>query len=214
MALVGESGSGKSTLVHLLLRLYDPTEGGVYLRGVNLREADPADMRRHVAYVAQHPLLFDASVAENIAYAAPESSREEITEAARQAAADEFIGAMPNGYDSVIGENGGALSGGQRQRLSIARALLQNAPLLLLDEATSALDAVSERKVTELLKENGKNRATIIVAHRLSTIRHADRIIVMKNGRIIEEGSHEALMEKGGEYAELHRSGYYAAASE
>ncbi|MET0155515.1 MAG: ABC transporter ATP-binding protein [Rickettsiales bacterium] len=207
VALVGESGSGKSTLTHLLLRLYDPTEGDMLLRGVNMRYADPDDVRRHIAYVSQQPLLFDASVEENIAYARPGAGAEEIEEAAKNAAADGFIRAMPEGYASRIGENGFMLSGGQRQRLSLARALLQRAPLLVLDEATSALDAASERQVTDALRRHASDRATVVIAHRLSTVRHADRIVVMQKGRVVEEGTHDALLAKNGAYAELYRQG-------
>lgn len=204
VALVGSSGSGKTTLVSLIPRFYDPDHGEIRLDDVRLQDIPLHDLRRHIALVSQDVVLFNDSVAANIAYGVDEVGREALEEAARAANALEFIEAMPEGFDTLIGENGVRLSGGQRQRLAIARALLKNAPLLILDEATSALDTQSERLVQSALENLMKNRTTIVIAHRLSTIENADRIVVMHQGEIAEEGSHAQLIARGGLYAKLH----------
>jgi subfamily B ATP-binding cassette protein MsbA len=207
VALVGPSGSGKSTLAQLLLRFYDPTEGCIRLDGVPLPQWRLAALRRQIAYVGQQVVLFDATVAENIAYGAGERqvSREEIIAAARAAHALEFIERLPQGFDTPIGENGALLSGGQRQRLAIARALLKDAPVLVLDEATSALDNESERAVQAALETLMQGRTTLVIAHRLTTVERADRIVVMERGRIVESGTHAQLLAAGGRYAQLYR---------
>ncbi len=203
VALVGPSGAGKSTVLQLALRFYDPFAGRVVVDGVAGPEAEPADWRSRFALVPQEPTVFGVSVAQNIAYGRPGASRAEIEEAARLAAADDFIKALPDGYDTVIGERGVTLSGGQRQRLAIARAVLKDAPILLLDEATSALDSESERAVQDALDRLMQGRTTLVVAHRLATILSADRILVMEDGRVVEEGTHAVLVAKGGLYARL-----------
>ncbi|WP_028873732.1 lipid A export permease/ATP-binding protein MsbA [Tepidiphilus margaritifer] len=207
VALVGPSGSGKSTMAQLLLRFYDPTEGCIRLDGVPLPQWRLAALRRQIAYVGQQVVLFDATVAENIAYGAGERqvSREEIVAAARAAHALEFIERLPQGFDTPIGENGALLSGGQRQRLAIARALLKDAPVLVLDEATSALDNESERAVQAALETLMRGRTTLVIAHRLTTVERADRIVVMERGRIVESGTHAQLLAAGGRYAQLYR---------
>ena len=205
VAVVGPSGAGKSTLFQLALRFYDPQEGRVTLDGVDVREADPAEIRGRVALVPQETVIFAATAYDNIRYGRWGASEEEIVEAAKAANAHEFLSQMPDGYDSFLGEGGARLSGGQRQRIVIARALLRDAPLLLLDEATSALDAHSEQLVQEALERLIKTRTTIVIAHRLATTRAADRIIVMDGGRIVEEGTHATLSAAGGLYASLAR---------
>ena len=203
VALVGPSGAGKSTALQLALRFYDPFAGQVVVDGVAGPEADPTDWRSRFALVPQEPTVFGVSVADNIAYGRPGASRAQIEEAAQLAAADGFIRALPDGYDTIIGERGVTLSGGQRQRLAIARAVLKDAPILLLDEATSALDSESERAVQDALDRLMQGRTTLVVAHRLATILSADRILVMEDGRVVEEGTHAALVAKGGLYARL-----------
>lgn len=205
IAVVGPSGAGKSTLFHLALRFYDPQEGRVLVDGVDVRDADPAEIRKRVALVPQETVIFAASARDNIRYGRWDASDEDIVAAARAANADEFIAALPQGYDTFMGEGGARLSGGQRQRIVIARALLRDSPLLLLDEATSALDARSENLVQEALERLIKTRTTVVIAHRLATVRAADRIIVMDHGRIVEEGTHASLSAAGGLYASLAR---------
>ena len=205
VAVVGPSGAGKSTLFQLALRFYDPQEGRVTLDGVDLREADPAEIRRRIALVPQETVIFAASALDNLRYGRWDATEEEVVAAATAANAHEFIEKLPGGYESYLGEGGARLSGGQRQRIAIARALLRDSPLLLLDEATSALDARSEQLVQEAFERLMKSRTTIVIAHRLATVRAADRIIVMDHGRIVEEGTHQSLSAAGGLYASLAR---------
>ncbi len=204
LALVGSSGAGKTTLVNLIPRFFEPTSGAILVDGTDLREISLASLRQNLGIVSQETLLFDSSIRDNIAYGKPDASDEEIIEAARAAYADEFIRELPNGYDTMIGEKGARLSGGQRQRLAIARAILRDPPILILDEATSALDSESERKVQLALANLMKNRTTFVIAHRLSTVQHADRIAVLDRGRVVECGSHDQLMQQGGLYQRLH----------
>lgn len=204
VALVGHSGSGKSTLVDLIPRFYDVVEGRITIDGTDIREVAVADLRRLMGNVNQEPILFNASVFENIAFGVEGATLEKVRQAAEVAHADEFINEMPTGYDTNIGDRGGKLSGGQRQRLSIARAVYKNPPILILDEATSALDTKSERLVQSALDRLMKGRTTIVIAHRLSTIIHADVICVVDDGRIVEQGTHDELLALGGHYAKLH----------
>jgi ATP-binding cassette subfamily B protein/subfamily B ATP-binding cassette protein MsbA len=205
LAIVGPTGAGKSTLVGLIPRFADPWQGRVSIDGYNVREVALIDLRRQVSLVMQEPFLFPISVAQNIAFGRPDAPREQILAAARAANAHEFISRLPSGYDTVIGERGATLSGGERQRLSIARALLKDAPVLILDEPTSALDAETEAQLLEALDRLMEGRTTFIIAHRLSTIRNADTIVLLDGGRVRECGSHEELMQLGGAYAEMNR---------
>lgn len=205
VALVGHSGGGKSTLVNMLPRFYDPTEGRILLDGVPLEDYTLPSLRQHISLVNQHVILFNCSVLENIAYGDKAPDRERAVRAARAAYANDFIMRLPDGYDTPVGDNGLRLSGGQRQRLAIARAIYRDAPLLILDEATSALDTESERYIQRALEEVCKGRTTFVIAHRLSTIEKADRIVVIEQGRVVEEGGHLELLAKGGAYAALHQ---------
>jgi subfamily B ATP-binding cassette protein MsbA len=205
VALVGASGSGKSTLANLLPRFYDPTDGAVRIDGRDVREVTLESLRRQIGVVTQETVLFDDTVRNNIAYGCSESiPLEHVRAAARAAYAQEFIAALPEGYDTRLGERGSRLSMGQRQRLTIARALLKNPPILILDEATSALDAESESAVQEALERLMEGRTSLVIAHRLATIRGADRILVMQHGRIVEDGKHQELLELGGVYSRLY----------
>ncbi|MDB5472447.1 MAG: multidrug/protein/lipid transporter family, ATP-binding and permease protein [Caulobacter sp.] len=203
VALVGPSGAGKSTVFRLLLRFYDPQSGTIRLDGVDLKQADPGAVRRRLALVAQDSSLFSGSAMDNIRFGREEATDAEILAAAAQAEAHGFISALPEGYASAVGERAKTLSGGQKQRLAIARALVREAPILLLDEATSALDAENERLVQKALDEAMDGRTTLVIAHRLATVLRADRIVVMDDGRVVEEGTHEQLVAKGGLYAKL-----------
>jgi ATP-binding cassette subfamily B protein len=205
VALVGPSGAGKSTIFQMLLRFYDPESGRVTLDGVDLRDMDRTTFRSAMALVPQDPVIFASSARENIRFGRPEASDAEVEAAAKAAAAHEFLIALPEGYDTYVGERGIMLSGGQKQRIAIARAILRDAPILLLDEATSALDAESERAVQEAVVEMSADRTTLIIAHRLATVKQADRIVVFEDGQIVAEGSHDALVAQGGLYARLAR---------
>jgi subfamily B ATP-binding cassette protein MsbA len=205
VALVGPSGSGKTTLLNLIPRFYDATEGRVTIDGQDVRDVTLASLRAQIALVTQEPFLFDDTIGANIAYARPGASSAEIEQAARAAAAHDFIAELPAGYETAVGEAGARLSGGQRQRIAIARAFLKDAPILLLDEATSALDAESEAQVQAALKRLMAGRTTVLIAHRLATVRGADRIYVVDKGRIVETGDHAALLRQGGLYTRLAR---------
>ena len=205
VALVGPSGSGKSTTLSLLQRFYDVTSGAILVDGVDIRSARLDELRQRFAYVEQEPTIFAGTIADNIRFGKPEASFADVEAAARAALVHDFVMELPLGYDAIVGERGVMLSGGQKQRLAIARAILKNAPILLLDEATSALDAQSERLVQTALERLMQGRTTLVIAHRLATIRDADKILVLEAGRIIDEGTHDQLVAKGGRYAELAR---------
>jgi ATP-binding cassette subfamily B protein len=205
VALVGASGAGKTTVFALAQRFYDVSGGRILVDGVDVRNVAPADLRARFAYVEQEPTIFAGTVTENIRFGKPDATQAEIETAARAALVHDFVVSLEHGYDSIVGERGVMLSGGQKQRIAIARALLKDAPILLLDEATSALDAESERLVQLALDHLMEGRTTLVIAHRLATIRDADRILVLEKGRLIDEGTHEELVKKGGRYAELAR---------
>ena len=204
VALVGPSGAGKSTILNLIPRFYEVDSGIIKIDGIDVQDATLESLRRNIALVSQEIILFDDTVRANIAYGRPDASEKEITQAAKNAAAHDFIEAMSNGYDTYVGERGTKVSGGQRQRLAIARAMLKNAPILLLDEATSSLDAESEREVQAALMELMKGRTTLVIAHRLSTVIEADLIHVIDNGKLVESGNHPELLSKNGTYARLY----------
>jgi ATP-binding cassette subfamily B protein len=202
VALVGPSGAGKTTVFQLLLRFYDPQAGVVRVDGVDVAQADPAALRRRIGLVPQDPVIFSADAWTNIRYGRPEATDADVLAAARAASVD-FLDALPQGFGTFLGEKGVRLSGGQRQRIAIARAVLRDAPILLLDEATSALDAESERAVQQALGALSAGRTTLVIAHRLATVRRADRIVVLEAGRVVAEGPHDALIRQGGLYARL-----------
>jgi subfamily B ATP-binding cassette protein MsbA len=204
LALVGPSGAGKSTLVDLIPRFYDPVKGAIYLDGKNLRELDSKSLRQLMGIVGQETILFHDTIFNNIAYGKRDATQQQVEEAAKAANAHEFVSQMPEGYQTVIGERGVRLSGGERQRISIARAILKNPPILIFDEATSALDAHSEVLVQQAIDRLMSNRTAIVIAHRLSTVQRADRIVVLDQGRIMEMGKHQKLLEKRGLYWKLY----------
>ena len=203
VGLVGYSGSGKSTLLNLILRLYDPQRGSILIDGQDIRDVTQQSLHEQISLIPQDPGLFHRTLLENIRYGRPGATREDIELAARGADAHEFIERMPNQYESLVGERGVKLSGGQRQRISIARVIAKNAPILIMDEATSSLDSITEQAIQNSLAALMKNKTVIVVAHRLSTIAHLDRILVFNRGRIIEDGSHAQLLAANGAYTQL-----------
>ena len=206
VAVVGSTGSGKTTLANLIARFYDVRNGSITIDGVDVRDCDIKSLRRLIGIVNQDPLLFNTTIAENIAYGCPDKTMDDIVKAAREANAENFItdGRHPDGYDTIVGEKGFLLSGGEKQRVSIARAILKNPPILILDEATSALDTVTEKLVQTALNQVMKDRTVFAIAHRLSTIKNADMIIVLDQGHIVEKGTHTELLAQNGIYKKLH----------
>jgi subfamily B ATP-binding cassette protein MsbA len=206
VGIVGPTGSGKSTVLSLLPRFYDPLFGHVLIDGINIADYKLASLRSQIGFVLQDTMLFPGTIRDNIAYGRPEATDDDIIAAANVANADEFISRMPLGYDTIVGERGDTLSGGQRQRIAIARAVIRNSPILVLDEPTAALDTESEHLVIEALRRLMKGRTVIMIAHRLNTLVGADKIIVLKDGVVGEEGSHQGLIARGGVFAKLHRA--------
>lgn len=205
LGIVGKSGAGKTTLVNLITRLYDVSEGEILIDGVNVRDMRFCDLRKNIALVSQETYIFKGTIFENIAYANPKAGRKEVLEAAIAASAHDFICKLPDGYDTEVGSGGRGLSGGERQRISIARAILANPKILILDEATAAVDTETEKNIQSALKELIKNRTTLSIAHRLSTLRDADKLIVIDDGKLVEEGTHGELIRKKGEYFKLYQ---------
>ena len=210
--IVGPSGSGKTTFFALAQRFFDPQLGSVLVDGVDVRKADPQDVRARIAVVPQETVVFSGSVLDNIRFGKPDASPEEVLAAARAARVDEFAERLPRGYDTEVGERGVTLSGGQRQRIAIARAILRDAPILLLDEATSALDSESEHFIQQAIEKLTANRTTLVIAHRLATVRNADRILVLENGRLVAEGKHSELVTTSPLYARLSKLQFSVAA--
>jgi ABC-type multidrug transport system fused ATPase/permease subunit len=204
VGIAGRTGAGKTTLMNLLIRLYDPSSGRILLDGVDLRRITLESLRRQISVVLQEPLLFSGTIADNIRYGRPEATFDEIVASARDANAHDFISRLPQGYDTLIGERGARLSGGERQRIAVARAFLKDAPVLILDEPTSSIDSKTEAIILDALDQLMVGRTTFMIAHRLSTVRHADFILVVHEGEIVERGTHQELMQLGGTYRQLH----------
>ena len=214
IGLVGPSGAGKTTMINLICRFFDVAEGAILVDGIDIRSFPVEEYRRNIGIVLQEPFLFYGTIAENIAYGKPDATQQQIIAAARAARAHEFILRLPEAYDSLVGERGQLLSGGERQRISIARALLIDPRILILDEATSSVDTETEREIQLALENLIKGRTTIAIAHRLSTLRRADRLVVIERGRVVEVGSHRELLGRSGPYARLYHAQYETAASQ